>query len=77
MPIGCSDQNSGVPKAGPKIVYKRSSKIFFCDSYLDNVKKIYWSEVINKEHTNAALYECTHLLLPIIDKHARVKKLTV
>ena len=33
--------------------------------------------MINKEHPDAALDEFMKLLLPIIDKHAPVKKLTV
>jgi hypothetical protein len=33
--------------------------------------------VINKEHPDAALDAFMKLLLPIIDKHAPVKKLTV
>ena len=42
-----------------------------------DVKNICWSDVINKEHPDAALDEFMKLLLPIIDKHAPVKKLTV
>ena len=45
VPIGCRDHNivaisrkAKVPTTGPKIVYKRSCKIFCCDSYVDNVK---------------------------------------
>ena len=33
--------------------------------------------MINKEHSDAALDELMKLLLPIIHKHAPVKKLTV
>ena len=33
--------------------------------------------MINEEHTDAAFDEFMKLLLPIIDKHAPVKKLTV
>jgi hypothetical protein len=66
-----------VPTAGPKIVYKRSYKIFCCDSYVVDVKSICWSDVINEEYTDSALDEFMKLLLPNIDKHAPVKKLTV
>ena len=38
---------------------------------------ICWSDVINEGHPDAALDECMKLLLPIIGKHAPVKKLTV
>jgi hypothetical protein len=84
VPIGCRDHNieaiyrkAKVPTAGPKIVYKRSYKIFFCDSNVDDVKNMCWSDVINEEHPDAALDEFMKLLLPIIDKHAPVKKLTI
>ena len=42
--------------------------------YVDDVKYICWSDVINEEHPDAALDEFMKLLLPIIDKHAPVKK---
>ena len=44
---------------------------------MDDVKNICWSDVISKEHPDAALDEFMKLLLPIIDKHAPVKKQTV
>ena len=65
-----------VPSTGPKIVYKRSYKIFCSDSYVDHVKHICRSDVIHKEHPDPALDEFMKLLLPIIDKHSPVKKLT-
>jgi hypothetical protein len=66
-----------VPTTGPKIVYKRPYKIFCRDSYLDDVKNICWSDVINEELPDTALDEVMKLLLTIIDTHASVKKLTV
>ena len=44
---------------------------------VDDFKNIYRSDVINEEHPDAALDEFMKLLLPVIDKHAPVKKLTV
>jgi hypothetical protein len=51
VPIGCSDHNivaisrkETFPTAGPKIVDKRSYKIFCCDSYMHDVKNICWSD---------------------------------
>ena len=44
---------------------------------MDDVKNICWSDVINEEHPYAALDEFMKLFLPIIDRHAPVKKLTV
>ena len=43
---------------------------------MDDVKNMYWSDVINKEHPDTALDEFMKLLLSIIDKHAPVRKLT-
>ena len=84
VPVGWSDCNivaisrkAKVPKPGPKIVYNRSYKRFCCDSYVDDVKYICWSDVINEVHPDAALDAFMKLLLPTIDKHALVKKLTV
>ena len=42
---------------------------------MDDVKNICCSDVINEEHPDAALF--MKLLLPIIEKHVPVKKLTV
>jgi hypothetical protein len=44
---------------------------------VEEVKNMCWSGVINEEHPDAALDEFRKLLLPINDKHAPVKKLTV
>ena len=59
-----------VLKTGPKIVYERSYKTFMWI-----MLKIFY--VINEEHPDTAFDEFMKLLLPIIDKHAPVKKLTV
>ena len=46
VPIGCDHnivaicRKDKVPTAGPKIVYKRSYKIFWCNTYVDDVKNI-------------------------------------
>lgn len=84
VPIGFSDHNlvaicrkAKVPKAGPKIVLKRSYKGFCCDSYVEDVKGVCWSNVFKESDTNVALDVFMKLLLPVMDKHAPVKKLTV
>ena len=66
-----------VPKAVPKIVYRISYNRFSCDSHVKDVTNIYWFDVINKVHPDAALDEFMKLLLPIINKHEPVTKLTV
>ena len=53
-------------------MYKRAYKRH-CDSYVDDVKHICWSGVINEEHPDTALDVFMKLLLSIIDKHAPIK----
>jgi hypothetical protein len=48
----------------------------FTVTYVDDLY-ICWYDSINEEHPGAALDEFLKWLLPIIDKHAPVKKLTV
>ena len=62
-PIGCSDHNiiaasrkAKVPKAGPKIVFKRSYNNFCSDSYAEDVKEIDWSNVCSGEHPHAVIH---------------------
>ena len=86
VPIGCSDHNTvaisrkaKVSTAGPKIVYciRDHTKDFAVTLMWIMLKNSCWSDVINEEHPDTALDEFMKLLLPIIDKHAPVKKLTV
>lgn len=84
VPIGFSDHNlvaisrkAKVPKAGPKIVFKRSYKSFCCDSYVNDVTNICWSDVCKESEPDVALDVFMKLLIPVIDKHAPVRKLTV
>ena len=65
-----------VPKAGPNIVYKRSYK-FCSDSHVDYVKNICWSVVCNKEQPDAALDTFMTFLIPVTNKHAPIKNMTV
>jgi hypothetical protein len=65
----CSDHiiiaiSRKVPKARPKIVYKKSYKTFCNDSYVQDVKNIYWSDVCNEDCAVAALDAFMKLLLP-------------
>ena len=60
--IGCSDhniehisRNTKVLKAGPSIGYKRSYNTFCSDSYVVDVKNIFWSGVCNEEQPDTAL----------------------
>lgn len=44
---------------------------------MDDVKNMYWSDVSKERDPDAALDVFMKLLLPVIDKHAPVRKLTV
>lgn len=55
IPVGCSDHNlvailrkTKVPKAGPKIIFKRSYKHFKEDHFIEDVRNICWDSVLEK-----------------------------
>lgn len=84
IPMGCSDHNliavarkTKIPKRGQKIILKRSFKHFNENSYGDEVRQVDWSEVLQEDDPNLALGVFDRLLLPIVNKYASVKKLTV
>ena len=66
-----------VPKVGPNIVYKRSYWKFCSDSYVVEVKNICWSVVCNEEQPDTALHTFMKRLIPVTNKHAPIKKMTV
>ena len=80
--IGCSDHNiiaisRKVPKAGPNIVYKRSYNKFCSDPYVIDVMNICWSVLFIEEQTDTVLDTFMKLLIPVANKHAPIKKITV
>lgn len=84
IPIAFSDHNlvaisrkTKVPKAGPKIVFKRSYRGFCCEAYVSDVRNICWTNVGIQRDPNIALNVFTELLGPVMDKHAPVRRLTV
>ncbi len=84
VPIGCSDHNliaivrkTKVPKAGPKIIVKRSYKHFHEDRFIKDVRNICWDSVLMKDDPNDAVEAFNKLFEVIINKHAPVKKKTV
>jgi len=62
-----------VPKAGPKVIHRRTYKTFF----FADVENIEWDNVLEKMHVNAALDYFMNLFSAVCDKHAPIKKLTV
>ncbi len=84
IPVGCSDHNliaigrkTKIPKRGQKIILKRIFKNFNENNYCNEVREVDWSEVLLEEDPDLALGVFDRLLLPIVNKHAPVRKLTV
>ncbi|XP_054871533.1 uncharacterized protein LOC129350084 [Amphiprion ocellaris] len=82
--VGASDHNliainrkTKVPKSGQKIVIKRIFKYFDEESYCADVRRVDWSQVMLEEDPDTALEVFTNLIMPIIDKHAPLKRMTV
>lgn len=44
-----------MPKVGPKVIYKRSYKMFSQDSFVEDVQNICLSDVCEKVNADAAL----------------------
>ena len=84
IPVGFSDHNliaikrkTKVPKAPSLIIHKRSYKHFNQELFLDDVKRVNWSNVCREEDPEVALSCFMSLFLQIADKHAPVRKTTV
>ena len=84
IPIGCSDHNliafgrkTKIPKQGQKVIFKRIFKNFNEYNYCNEVREVDWSDVLQKEDPDLALRAFDSLLLPIVNKQAPVRKLTV
>lgn len=84
VPIGCSDHNLGaivrkakVPKPGPKVIFKRSYKRFNQEQFVQDVKNVCWSEMLSKTDPEVALGIFYEIFLPLVEKHAPLKKFTV
>ena len=58
-------------------MYKRSYNKFCSDSYVKDVKNISWSVVCSEESPDAALDTFMKSLIPVTNKHAPIKKMTV
>lgn len=84
VPVGCSDHNliamvrkTRVPKAGHKIIVKRSYKSFTEDGFTEDVRNICWDDVLISKNLDAAVEVFNKLFLEVSDKHAPIKKRTV
>ena len=84
IPVGCSDHHliaiarkTKVPKSGQKIIFQRMFKKFDESKYYNEVNAIDWSTVLEESDPNGALSVFYELLMPIIEKHAPLRKKTV
>lgn len=84
MPIGCSDhnlivvvRNIKVDRPGPSVVFKTSYKLFNRDEFVNDVKKISWSEIISMNNPETALLKLNKLKMPLVEKHAPMRKSNV
>ena len=82
--IGFSDHNliaikrkTKVPKAPSLIIHKRSYKHFNQELFLNDVKRVNWSNVCQEEDPEVALGCFMSLFMQIVNKHAPVRKTTV
>lgn len=64
-----------VGRPGPTVIFKRSYKMFNHDEFVNDVKKICWSEVISVNNPETALCKFNNPFLP--QRHAPLKKFTV
>ena len=76
--IYCSDHNivairrkAKVPKVGPKVIYKRSYKIFSQVSFVEDVKHVFLSDVYVEVKPDATLEIFVKCFMPIVNKLLR------
>lgn len=80
----CSDNNlvvllrkTKVPKAGPRVVFRRSMKTFCEESFIEDVNNICWDYVLEKDNPDDALEVFNVLFMQVIEKHTPLRKQTV
>lgn len=82
--MGFSDQNliayvrkTKMPKAGPKVVFRRSMKLFSEGVFVDDVGNTCWESVLVKQDPVDALDMFNSLFSQVLQKHAPLRKFTV
>lgn len=82
--VGFSDHNivaltvkAKVPKAGPKVIHRRTYRNFLEKDFIFEIESIEWDAALEKMHVNAALDCFMNLFSTVCDKHAPIKKFTV
>ena len=84
VPVGFSDHNlvavvrkAKVPKAGPKVIVKRSFKSFCQNDFICDINKLQWDNVCAIDDVDEALDLFTSMFLEVAEKHAPIRKFTV
>lgn len=84
MPVGFSDHNlvsvnrkTKVPKSGQKMIVKRIFKHFNENEYCEEVRNVDWSKILVEDDPDRALEAFTSSIMPIMDKHAPLRRITV
>lgn len=82
--VGFSDHNligicrkTKVPKPGQKIIIKRTFKYFNEATFCNDIRNIDWSQVLQEVDPDLALEVFMNLFMPIVDKHAPLRRMTV
>lgn len=62
MPVGCTDHNivviarkTKISKARPKLMFKRSYRMFYHEAYLEDVQKQSWDDVFKTNDADTAI----------------------
>ena len=83
-PIGFSDHNlvaivrkTSIPKAGPKILYKRSYRRFCENDFIRDIENIDWSQLLTLNEVEKAIQLFNELFLSVADRHAPLRKFSV
>lgn len=82
--VGFSDHNivaiarkNTAPKAGPKVLYKRSYRRFCENAFIRDIENVEWNQVLALNGVEEALKLFNELFLCVADRHVPLRKFTV
>ena len=82
--VGFSDHNivafvrkTTTPKAGPKVMYKRSYRRFCENDFIRDIENVEWNRVLALNGVEEALRLFIELFLCVADRHVPLRKFTV
>ena len=83
-PIGFSDHNiiaivrkTSIPKAGSKILYRRSYRRFCENDFIRDIGNIDWNQALTLNEVEKAIQLFNALFLSVADRHAPLRKFSV